>query len=341
MNDLTFKRINPHLSKNNLKKSIPYDDTKVKLSRTFQTQDRRSRRFAKEKFEQALSNLKEGLAEITSEFNINDNKDKDNINLYHSINVRGHTLKSRKNSFSVSKKKALKSNTPNRDYSLIRKKLLYLDSSTSLNTNTNRKNDFMNRSERYNLARSYNPVSQIKSKAKNKTHLRRRFLTSNNIRYNINNDYNYYTINNSDNLKIGELSNLNKILNTQNRELRQTVRDMRFKINDLLNNIKLIRMDSQRLKDDKKKLLMRISNLENKLDINKNISMNELEQKSNTIMELNQEIMKLNILLEEKENEIIDLNNNRGNNNFYYDEENSMNNNKLLQKIKDLTNETR
>ena len=337
MNNLPFKRIIPYQSKNYVKKSIPYDDTKIKLSKTFQTNDRRPRRFAKEKFEQVLTNLKEGLAEITSEFNINDIKD--NNDLYHSINVRGYASKNRKNSLSISKNKALKSNTPKRDYSLIRKKVLYLDDSKSLNTNTKRKNDFINISERYIKSSRINPASQINSMAKNKTNLRRRFLTSNNIRYNISNDYNYYTINNSNNLKFGEISNLNNILNEQNRELRQTIRDMRFKINDLLNNNKLIRMDCQRLKDDKKKLLMRISNLENKLDINKNLSMNELELKSNTIVQLNQEIMKLNALLDEKENEIINLNNNQGNNNFYYDEANSMNSNKLLQRIKDLTNE--
>ena len=252
MNDLPFKRISPHLSKNNLKKPIPYQDTKTKLSRTFQMKDRKPSRFAKEKFEKALTNLKEGLEEIASEFNTNDNKD--NIDLYHSIDVRGYGLKNRKNSLSFSKNKTLKSNTPKRDYSLIRKKLLYLDSSTSFNTNTNinRKNDFIRRPERYNFSKSINPINKVKSIAKNTTNLRRHFLTSNNVRYNISNDYNYYTINNSDNLKVGELSNLNNILNEQNRELRQTVRDMRFKINDLLNNIKLIRMDSQRLKDEKK-----------------------------------------------------------------------------------------
>ena len=113
-------------------------------------------------------------------------------------------------------------------------------------------------------------------------------------------------------IKNKELNNLNNILERQNKELRQNTREMRYKINDLLNNIKLLRMDNQRLNSDKNKLLVQISNLENELDISKNLSMNELELKSNQIAELNEDIMRLNLILDEKENEIISLNNKNG-----------------------------
>ena len=78
-----------------------------------------------------------------------------------------------------------------------------------------------------------------------------------------------------------EKSTQNNILQKQNQELRQKVREMRFKINDLLNEIKSLRIDNQRAENDKQKLSI--------------------------------EILRLNTLLDKKENLIIRLSNNMKN----------------------------
>ena len=129
-------------------------------------------------------------------------------------------------------------------------------------------------------------------------------------------NYNYIRINKKsidNNTKEKELDTINIILKKRNKELKDNIRENRFKINNLLNNIKLIRIENQNLINDKNQLLIHISNLEKELDFNKNVHINELEIKSNQITKLKEEIMRLNYILEEKENGKTILNSNHRN----------------------------
>ena len=237
----------------------------------------------------------------------------------------------------MSNQHSLRTITPKKYYSFMKDKGSNLDFSNSLQ-------DSYFKSTKEMSSNTYNKQKKNKIRGmKNKTIFPISFrdiininnskvMTYNNAKYNINSDYNCYTINNInniDNVKNKEIKNLNNIINSQNKNLRQTIKEMRLKINDLLNDIKLLRLENNRLNGEKKKLLIRISNLENEINVNKNLSFNELELKSNKITLLNENIIKLNALLNEKENQIINLNNLHNGNN----------NNNLFQQINDLKDE--
>ena len=131
-------------------------------------------------------------------------------------------------------------------------------------------------------------------------------------------DISYRTVNKksdfNDYSKHKELIRLNVILQRQNKELRQKYRLMKLKIYDLIKQQEVIEMDNQNLYNDKNRLLIKVQNLEEELDHIKNLSLNELETRSNAIRELNDEIIRMKNILEEKENNIINLTNN---NSFY------------------------
>jgi chromosome segregation ATPase len=201
--------------------------------------------------------------------------------------------------------------------------------STYLKT-TNDFNEF-NEGERRNkisdiLSSSFRTTYRTKSRPNFSSPLAYKDFNLNLDKSSANNDFDNITMNSTsfNSAKSKEIVTLNNILQKQNKELRQRIREMRYKINDLLNKIKIIRMDNQRLNSEKNKLLMKITNLENELDINKNLSLNQLESKSNIIAQLNEEIMNLNAIIDEKENEIINLANNINENN--YDNDNGINN---------------
>ena len=96
-------------------------------------------------------------------------------------------------------------------------------------------------------------------------------------------------------------------LSMQNKELRRRQSKLADKINYLLNRIKSMNINSQKEENDKKKLLIKIKSLENELDINKKKALKDLEQKRNIITQLNEKIMNLNALLNEKEKSIFEL----------------------------------
>ncbi len=357
MNNIIRIRNNNHNIRRNPRKNFRYNDSKNKYKKIIPNLTQKQKLNPKEKFELALTNLKEGLEEITLEFKEKEeckSKEKDErknyllntqpLNNYNRINKRI--------SLSVPKyHRYIRTATPIRDYDLIKKKLSYLNSSNSLHNSYFKTMNNYKINDNFYRTGDINSLSHTKRRNYSRPSYRKILKTSsniNNLNYNTtsNNDMDYLKLNNiriNNDFKNKELNNINNILEKQNKELRHKTRDMRYKINDLLNNIKLLRMDNQRLNDEKNKLLIRISNLENELDINKNMSINELEKKANKISELKEEILRLNLILNEKENEIINLNNKNGNGinelNDYNDEENNNMNVELLNQISDLKNE--
>ena len=316
MDDITKIRQMPHSLRTERKKKYRYNDSLRKYRKTHPINITKKYVNPKEKFEIALENLKEGLAEITAEFNDknpkNESLKKKDMKIIKPMKRLNHQNPL---SLSMPKYHFLRTTTPKRNYPLLKQKKNYLDSSNPLQQSFfTTANDKMDHSAIYKINDKMH-ADMTTSRGFSRPNYRG-LLPSNKLKIeNGNGMSNFIRLNNMNlntDIKNKELNNLNNILERQNKELRQNTREMRYKINDLLNNIKLLRMDNQRLNSDKNKLLVQISNLENELDISKNLSMNELELKSNQIAELNEDIMRLNLILDEKENEIISLNNKNG-----------------------------
>ena len=345
MDNIARTRITPHNSRRDIKKKYRYNDSISKYRRSHPNNNIQKLTInPKKKFKLALENLKEGLAEFTSETNENRNsiaKEKEKQNNYNieSKSIKRFDSTHKRLSLSAPKYHILKSTTPKRNLPLLKKRS-YLDTSKSLHRSFFTNKDYTTNSDIYRVDDILQPY-ETSSKDFNKPNYRR--ILGNDLKYDNDSSISYYRMNSlkiENDIKNREINNMNTILQRQNKELRQKVREMRYKINDFLNNIKLMRMDNQRLNSEKNKLLIQISNLENELDTNKNLSMNELESKSNQIAELNEEVMRLNLILDEKENEIIRLNNGINELNYTDDEENkNFNTNELIKQLNDLKNE--
>ena len=331
MENIPNSRHNPHaVHRLQLKKNYRYNDSLKKYKRAMTNLAQKSKNLiqSKNSYETDLSNLNVGLNKISTEFKEREAPSSSNM-------IKKHDwTKNRRVALSSPKFHILKHSTPKRDYNL-RRKNLYINTPKVTNYSTylkatNNFNDF-NEGERRNkitdiLSSSFRTTYRTRSRPNFRPLLTSYDFNLNPNKSSANNDIDNITMNSTSftSAKSKEIVTLNNILQKQNKELRQRIREMRYKINDLLNNIKLIRMDNQRLNSEKNKLLMKITNLENELDINKNMSLNQLESKSNIIAQLNEEIMKLNIIIDEKENEIINLTNNINENN--YDNDNDINN---------------
>ena len=243
------------------------------------------------KFEEALYNLTEGLAEYSNEY-LDEGHFK-NSKSYLDYNYENIPFK--KKSYSANKYKYLRSISPGVD----------------LNKN------ILNHS---NIKRSFYSNS-LETKKNNNTRLTQsihsRLSNTKKSKYEYYNDIKnidkIYNININGNSRPREIIMLNNILKKQNKEFKGKIGEMRNKINELLNNLKMIRMDNQRLNNDRKKLIQRINYYEDYLNKIKNQNINELELKNNVIENLKDEIMKLKILLDKKDNEIVNLMNNTDN----------------------------
>ena len=243
---------------------------------------------------------------------------KEILSNYHPGKMYDWTNKPRA-SLSVPKYHILRAKTPKRDYNYLRRKDFtytpkkFVDSIYFKTTE-----NFSQFSETERNNNNYTVHIPYKEKYYSRRHIRPNLspkkidnsTTSRKLGVNNNGYTNTY-----DSSRNKELINLNNILQKQNKDLRLKTREMRYNINELLNNIKLMRMENQRINNEKKKLLMTINNLEKDLEQNKNLSFNELESKNNEITQLNEELIKLNSILDEKENEIMNLKINNGLNN--------------------------
>jgi len=351
MEKLSIKTIIPRGSRLFQKKSIPFEYIKSYqklINKSIQVP------YSKIKYQPISSKIKGNHKNLTLELEQKVNlTDKKNNYIHNTIEVRTNNWSERRKPIctTLPKHHSLRTITPKKYYSFMKDKAIKLDFSNSLqNSYFKSKKEFSN-----NTYNKNNKIRNLSIGMKNKTIFpityrdilninNSKAMAYNNANYNINSEYNYYTIkssNNSNNNKNKEITNLHNIITNQNKNLRQTIRDMRLKMNDLLNEIKLIKLENNRLNGDKRKLLVRITNMENELNSNKNLSYNELEKKSNKITLLNENIMKLNALLNEKENEIIKLNKLHINaiNELNVDYGDGKNNNNLLKQINDLKNE--
>ena len=328
MENISNNRHNPHtVHRHQLKKKTRYNDSLKKYKKTMSNLAQKAKNAYQGQNQEDLSNSKLNI--IPTEMRENETPS------YNNLIKKYDWTTNKRVSLSAPKYHILKASTPKRNYNLRRKNLLLntpkdINYSTYLKT-TNDFNEF-DEGERKNkvseiLSTSFRTTLRNKSRPNFRPLLAYKDFSFNPNKSSANFDFDNSTINNStsfNSIKSKEVITLNNILQKQNKELRQKTREMRYQINDLLNNIKLIRKDNQRLNSEKNKLLMKITNLENEFDISKNMSLNELESKSNIITQLNEEIIKLNSALDEKENEIINLTNNINENN--YNNDNNINN---------------
>ena len=331
MENISNTRHNPHtVHRPQLKKKYRYNDSLKKYKRAKTNLAQKSKNIIRDQnnYETDLSNSKIGLNKISTEFEERETPSSCNLTKKHDW------TKNRRISLSSPKYHILKHSTPKSDYNL-RRKNLYINTPKVTNYSTYLKttNDFKvfneeNRRNKINdiFSSSFRTTFRPNSRPNYRSFLAYKDFSFNQNKSSANNDIDNLTLKctSFNSSKSKEIVKLNKILQNQNKELRHRTREMRYKINDLLNNIKIIRMDNQRLNSEKNKLIMKITNLENELDINKNMSLNQLESKSNIIAQLNEEIMKLNAIIDEKENEIIDLTNII--NEISYDNINNINN---------------
>ena len=331
MENISNTRHNPHtVHRPQLKKKYRYNDSLKKYKRAMTNLAQKSKNIIRDQnnYETDLSNSKIGLNKISTKFE--ERETPSSCNLTKKLDW----TKNRRIALSSPKYHILKHSTPKSDYNL-RRKNLYINTPKVTNYSTYLKttNDFKvfneeNRRNKINdiFSSSFRTTFRPNSRPNYRSFLAYKDFSFNQNKSSANNDIDNLTLKSTsfNSSKSKEIVKLNKILQNQNKELRHRTREMRYKINDLLNNIKIIRMDNQRLNSEKNKLIMKITNLENELDINKNMSLNQLESKSNIIAQLNEEIMKLNAIIDEKENEIIDLTNII--NEISYDNINNINN---------------
>ena len=330
-----FQSKHPHnRSLRNSKKIFRYNDSPEDDIGYQTSYSIKNRINPKQKFELALENLKEGFSLISSGLT-----GKPNYGTEYGKNLLEKSNKEDKRPipYSAKKNNNLDNYRKKRYDFTIRKTYEPILRSVILN----------NSSGNTNLMKSGNKSMTLTKKRlipRNYTEQNYEKITGYNLRYNDDSRIPIYSNFNNKDIKSKELSNMNLILQKQNKTLREHSRETGYKINDLLNNIKIIRRDNQRLNSENNKLLNKITNLENELDITKNLSMNELELKSNQISELNEEIIKLQYILEEKENEIVILNNKIKSDinqlsEFDNEELKQINNQSLLKQLKDLKNE--
>jgi hypothetical protein len=277
MDNISDKRINPRTGQKGegkrLKKKYRYNDSLGKYKNKYQNLIHKPKNETNQnKFEDALTNLKSGLAENSQEVEV-----KEKIREH--MPVRKHNLiNTHKLSISVPKYHILRPSTPKRDYNLIKRKVLLNTPKTLNNSSYFKTSDNFAPFTETDISNKYNSTMRHKYRNFSRPNFRPLLTTTD---FNLSSKYNINNIGDSSRNK--ELITLNNILVKQNKELRQKTREMRYKINDLLNNVKIVRIDNQKVSNEKKKLLMQIQNLENQLDNNKSMSLNELESKSNLI----------------------------------------------------------
>ena len=256
-----------------------------------------------------LKNLREGLMEFTTEIR------KKEIPLIFESTTSYEWRNNHRYSISESKYHFLRSTTPKRN-NLRREKNINHHTPIPLTRSYIKNDDFnkkRNRNDKISDIFSSTCRTWTRSRSKGRENFQSVY-NNNEVRLNSKRSTNLLTKSYAGKrIKNIETSTLNNTLQKENKELRRKVREMRYKINDLLNTIKLLRIDNQRVEIDKKKLSMKINTLEKELDYINNMKLNELEKKSNIISQLNDEILSLNALLDEKENIIIRLSNNMGN----------------------------
>ena len=243
-----------------------------------------------QKFKSALDNLKEGLAELSNE-SIPEDKPY-NKNSYKDFPL--NTITNTTPEYNYTRAKTAKKN--------ISLNLNTLNSSKKLSSSYYSSNDF------------YEPKSQISSlRIKPNKRISSSYFNDEISKPEYLNDIismeKIYNININNYSRQKDINLINKILKVQNKKLKIKNGEMRNKINELLNNLSLVRMNYQRIYNEKKELIMRISYLENELTIKKSMNNNEIELKDDLIDKLKDEILKLKLILEQKDKEIMNLNN--------------------------------
>ena len=345
MENISLKTIIPHGSRLLHKKYVPFDYAKPHkklINKSIQIPN------SKIKYQPISSKLKRDKKNITLDLDKKVNfTEKKNKYLHNTLEARKYNLSEKRKPIpmTIPKQRSLRTITPKKYYSFMKDKAIKLDFSNSLQDSyfKPRKEIFIKSYNNKSLENKNNTIFPITFKDIININ-NSKYLTYNNDKYNNNSDYNYYamnTVNNSENTKNKKFRNLYNIINNQNKNLRYTAREMSLKMNDLLKEIKLIRIENNRLNGEKKKLLIKISNLEKELNLKKSLSYNELELRSNKITLLNENIMELKALLNEKENEIINLNNfhNMQLNELNVNYGDGSNKSSLLKQINNLKNE--
>ena len=335
-------RHNPHSRhRAHLKKKLKYNDSISKYKNTIPLIQKQNINPTQEQStsKMDLKHLREGFMESNTEI-------KKEVPSIYLSNANFDGTKRYKSPFSVQKHQVLRDSTLKRNYA--RKE--YNRNLTPNNLNNICINDSLykerDRSNKKNdiLSSSYKNNFRPKSRPNSRSPYNNKELPLNLKRNNLHDDdsLNNLQISNTfagKSIKGREFSTQN-ILQKENKELRQKVREMTFKINELLNQLNSMKIYNQRTEIEKKKLSMKITNLENKLNFNRDMTLKELEIKTNTKSQINEEIFNLSTVLDKKEKPIVGFSNYMENYNDY-DEigENNVNERKNLYKTQTYNDE--
>ena len=271
-----------------------------------------------------INDLKGGINEITNEINETDNKIGHylNKNKIKKKNLHSNVYKPNKNFY------------PQRPRSINEKRLNIRGNSPMINNFSNKVNvtyeNEYGRNSKYNDNDSYNSYNYSANKKHNRStsnlanpkdnfskpvdYLNTSFFESR--QNNINNFFD--GLRGFSKSKPKELSLVNEILQKQIVEVRLQLKEANQKISGLSRGIKVLKSENQKLLSNKKIIEKKLNELIHDFTYNKNCSLNEIEYKNQIINQFNQKINDLNILLQSKENMIMQLNtqNNENKSNF-------------------------
>ena len=200
---------------------------------------------------------------------------------------------------SVPKKGFLKKSIQSQKYNNMRNyNNLYTPEDTSpLNTS----NDFSDLTMTYNYRNRNDPLLNQIGGYSNRTSYKPNSIKT---KFNMNNGY-ISDINKT----INNEKYLINIVSKENQKLRQKNREITLLLKDELKNQNTLKMNNQNLYNDKQMLLMRTKQLQNELNNYKSISLNQIEIRNNKIRELNEKIMKMKSMIDEKKNQFYNLSN--------------------------------
>ena len=231
------KNINKNMNLNGGKEKLRYNDLLINKKKSYPTNSTKKNFDSNRRFQNALINLREGLAELSNEYFDEKSREKYNFS-YKDISLKKLPYSNPKNNY-------LRSKTPKRNVeypsSTNNIPLSYLNDSKLLNnTYIKSKRDFAI-DNTGGLSSRFRPNLTMPGRKKADSEFND--VISLEKIYNINiNDYS----------KSKEIIMLNDILKKQNKEFRLKAGEMRNKINELLNNLKLIKMENHKLNNEKK-----------------------------------------------------------------------------------------
>ena len=184
-----------------------------------------------------------------------------------------------------------------------RKDISYLSNPYNIKTQFNKKYLIPNKYNSYNYETNYINKNNRFNSYEGPIYLQNSYTTIENNNERINNVILNKSVDSIE-LKSKELTNLNLILDNQNKKLRKSILNMKNKIRNLSSEKEYLKINNQELISQKNDILIAMNESKNKLVETENLSNNEIYQKNIMIKTLKNEINKLKKIIEQKNTEI-------------------------------------